>query len=297
VIPGEQAGEHGSSPRPFGIYEKALPPGSWTEILLAARTAGFDFVEMSVDESDWRLERLTWSPGERRDVARAIAKAGIPIYSICLSGHRRFGLGSADPDTRRVAMTMFDDAIGLAADLNVRVIQVAGYHAYYEAPDAQTFRRYVDGIRWGASLAARRGVMLGVENIDTPDTASAADVLKLIIEVSAVWFQAYPDVGNFAVHGLDIPSSVAAVIPHAIGLHLKDARPAEPRRVPFGQGCVPFAEVFAALAAARYPGPLTLEMWNDDPATAVTTAARALTWVKRAITRSAPALLEAGEAG
>ena len=38
---------------PLGIYEKRLPPGSagWNRLQLA-KALGFDFVEMSVDETD-----------------------------------------------------------------------------------------------------------------------------------------------------------------------------------------------------------------------------------------------------
>lgn len=47
---------------PLGIYEKALPAGEcWLERLQLAKTLGFDFVEMSVDETDDRLSRLDWS--------------------------------------------------------------------------------------------------------------------------------------------------------------------------------------------------------------------------------------------
>ena len=43
---------------PLGIYEKALPAGEcWLERLQLAKTLGFDFVEMSVDETDDRLSR------------------------------------------------------------------------------------------------------------------------------------------------------------------------------------------------------------------------------------------------
>ena len=44
---------------PLGIYEKALPAGEcWLERLQLAKALGFDFVEMSVDETDARLARL-----------------------------------------------------------------------------------------------------------------------------------------------------------------------------------------------------------------------------------------------
>lgn len=45
---------------PLGIYEKALAKDlSWPERLVLAKSCGFDFVEMSVDETDERL--LAWS--------------------------------------------------------------------------------------------------------------------------------------------------------------------------------------------------------------------------------------------
>ncbi|VFS39797.1 L-ribulose-5-phosphate 3-epimerase ulaE [Serratia liquefaciens] len=45
---------------PLGIYEKALPAGEcWLERLKLAKALGFDFVEMSLDETDARLARLT----------------------------------------------------------------------------------------------------------------------------------------------------------------------------------------------------------------------------------------------
>ena len=56
---------------PLGIYEKALPAGEcWLERLQLAKTLGFDFVEMSVDETDDRLSRLDW----RRDPRLALLK-------------------------------------------------------------------------------------------------------------------------------------------------------------------------------------------------------------------------------
>ena len=44
------------------IYEKALPNDfTWLEKMQAAKQAGFDYIEISIDESDERLARLDWS--------------------------------------------------------------------------------------------------------------------------------------------------------------------------------------------------------------------------------------------
>ena len=46
----------------LGLYEKATPTDlSWEERLSVAGESGFDYVEISVDESDARLSRLEWT--------------------------------------------------------------------------------------------------------------------------------------------------------------------------------------------------------------------------------------------
>src|SRR6516164_5167602 len=100
---------------PIGIYEKALPRfTSWEIGLSSAKAAGFDFVEMSVDESDERLARLDWSPAQRRDLRNAGEDIGVPILTMCLSGHRKYALGSASNETRSRALTILRKAIELA---------------------------------------------------------------------------------------------------------------------------------------------------------------------------------------
>ncbi len=87
---------------PVGLYEKALPASMcWEERLAAAGQAGYDFVEISIDESDERLGRLDWAASERAALRRSIANTGVQIMTMCLSGHRKYPLGSHDPDIRR----------------------------------------------------------------------------------------------------------------------------------------------------------------------------------------------------
>ncbi|VEA84077.1 L-xylulose 5-phosphate 3-epimerase [Escherichia coli] len=67
---------------PLGIYEKALPAGEcWLERLRLAKTLGFDFVEMSVDETDERLSRLDWSREQRLALVNAIVETGVRVPS------------------------------------------------------------------------------------------------------------------------------------------------------------------------------------------------------------------------
>lgn len=73
---------------------------SLAERLVLAKSCGFDFVEMSVDETDERLSRLDWSAAQRTSLVAAMIETGVGIPSMCLSAHRRFPLVAV---TRRYA--------------------------------------------------------------------------------------------------------------------------------------------------------------------------------------------------
>ncbi|SUH05621.1 L-ribulose-5-phosphate 3-epimerase UlaE [Salmonella enterica subsp. enterica] len=101
---------------PLGIYEKALPAGEcWLERLTLAKELGFDFVEMSVDETDERLSRLDWSREQRLALVSAVAETGVRVPSMCLSAHRRFPLGSEDDAVRTQGLEIMRKAIQFGA--------------------------------------------------------------------------------------------------------------------------------------------------------------------------------------
>ena len=159
----------GATGNPLGIYEKALPKGlSWMARFSLAQALGFDFVEMSVDETDERLARLDWSAAERTSLRAAIAETGVTVPSMCLSGHRRFPFGSRDPAIRARAREIMRKAIDLSVDIGLRTIQLAGYDVYYEPSDEGTRQRFIEGLRWAVDEAARSQVMLAVEIMDAP---------------------------------------------------------------------------------------------------------------------------------
>ena len=128
--------------RPLGIYEKALPNDfTWLEKMQAAKQAGFDYIEISVDESDERLARLDWSDEQIEEIRSYMKETGIIIPSMCLSGHRRFPFGSKNKEIRDKAFEIMEKGIILAQKLGVRVIQLATYDVYYEelsSPNGRT---------------------------------------------------------------------------------------------------------------------------------------------------------------
>ena len=115
----------------IGLYEKAMPGNlSWKEKMLAAKKAGYDFIEISIDETDEKLGRLDMSREERLELVSLMYETGVPIRTMCLSGHRKYPLGSHDEAVRGRSLEIMEKALDLAGDLGIRIIQLAGYDVY-----------------------------------------------------------------------------------------------------------------------------------------------------------------------
>ena len=271
----------------LGIYEKALPGHlSWAERLALAKACGYDFVEISIDETDARLARLDWSKAERLELVRACLDTGITVPSMCLSGHRRYPFGSHDPAIRDEARRIMEKAIQLAVDCGIRTIQLAGYDVYYEAQDDGTIERFTEGMQWATALAASNGVMLAVEIMDTAFMNSISRWKQWDELVASPWFTVYPDVGNLSAWGNDVPAELARGIDRIAAIHLKDTYPVTAtskgqfRDVPFGDGCVDFVKVFETLARLNYRGAFLIEMWTEKAAEPVAEIIHARRWME-----------------
>ncbi len=249
---------------PVGLYEKALPAEwSWDERLSQAAQAGYDFIDISIDESETRLARLDWPASARAALRRAIANSGVPVLTMCLSAHRKYPLGSHCPEIRAQGLEIFQKAIQFARDIDIRIIQVMGYDVYYEASDDETQANFVESLRRCVQWAGKAGVMLGLENVDNPYLESVEKGLRLVHQLNSPWLQLYPDMANLAAAGYHPPTELLLAKGHLVGVHFKDGRPGIIRGVPFEQGIVPFVETFEALAQIGFCGPLGVEMWAD----------------------------------
>lgn len=249
---------------PVGLYEKALPPElSWEERLAAAGQAGYDYVEISIDESDERLGRLDWTTVERAALRRAIANTGVGITTMCLSGHRKYPLGSHDPEVRRQGQEILYKAIEFGVDIGLRVVQVMAYDVFYETSDDETRTNFMEGLELGTRMAGQAGMMLGLENLDTPFVENASQGLAIIDEINSPWLKLYLDMGNLAAAGYFPPDELRLTKDKLLGIHVKDAAPKVIRGIPFGEGIVPFRETFRALADINFWGMLGVEMWGD----------------------------------
>ena len=188
---------------------------------------------------------------------------------MCLSGHRRFPLGSHDPQIRMRALELMEKAIHLAVDTGIRTIQLAGYDVYYEDGDANTRSWYMENMSKSLDMAAREQVMLAMEIMDHPFMNSITKFMEMKHVLDSPWFSVYPDVGNLSAWNNDVMAEITAGFNQIVALHLKDTRAVTREHqgtfkdVPFGTGCVDFPKLFSTLKELAYAGPFLIEMWTE----------------------------------
>lgn len=252
----------------LGLYEKAMPGNlSWQEKLQAAKDAGFDYVEMSIDETDAKLARLDMSEEQREEIRQAMRETGVPFRSICLSGHRKYPLGCPDMDKQKRSLSIMEKAVKLAADLGIRTIQLAGYDVYYEEGSEKTRADFAKNLQLATDMAAKEGIMLGFETMETPFMDNVKKAMEYVKLVDSPYLGVYPDSGNITNAALlyddDVTEDLKRGKGHIVAVHLKETVPGKYREIPFGTGHVDFEQVIKTsweLGVRRY----VAEFWYLD---------------------------------
>ena len=228
----------------LGLYEKSMPNTlTWVEKLNCAKNAGFDYVEMSVDESDAKLQRLYEDPSE---IVEAIKETGVPINSICLSGHRKYPLGASDLKVQEKSLEIMELAIDLAAKLGVRTIQLAGYDVYYEEGNLKTRADFEKNLKKCVEMAAKKGINLGFETMETPFMDTIEKSMHYVNIINSPYLGVYPDIGNLKnaslLYGVPVSEDIMSGKGHIFASHLKETVPGKYREIPFGTGHTEYVE-------------------------------------------------------
>lgn len=225
----------------LGLYEKAMPAGfGWDKMFAAAREGGFDRLELSVDETEWRQERLRLSAAEQREIGALSRIAGTEIRTLCLSAHRKYPFGSHDPEIRKKSMEIMEGAVRLCVNAGISIIQLAGYDVYYEEGDAETGKYFLENLSKAADYAAARGVILAFETMETPFMDTCEKAMKYVRAVGSPWLGVFPDIGNLknaaALYGHDVAEDMQRAAGHMFAIHLKETKPGVYRDMKFGSG-------------------------------------------------------------
>lgn len=254
----------------LGLYEKALPKNmDWSTKLKTAKQLGFDFIEISIDETDARLARLCWTKAEKRQLLQDMEELQMPIMSMCFSGHRRYPLGSRSLEVRGRALDLMGQAIKFASEMGIRVIQLAGYDVYYEEHGEDTRAYFIEGLKQSVAMAAKHQVMLAMEIMDTTFLNSIQKYMEYDNLIKSPWLTVYPDIGNLSAWGNNVSYELEVGYSRIVAVHVKetlnvtDSFPGKFRDTSFGTGDVDFVTIFTKLKSLGYSGPFLIEMWAD----------------------------------
>ena len=266
----------------LGLYEKAMP-GTMTigDKLECAKECGYDYVELSVDETDEKLARLDWTKEERLALVTEMYRVGLPLRSMCLSGHRKYPFGAKDPEVRKRGMEIMEKAIDLADDLGIRTIQLAGYDAYYEKDQWEGSRQaFLENLTKATEMAAAKGISMGFETMETPFMNTVWKSMFYVNHIDNPWLGVYPDCGNLTnaavADGSSVTDDLYSGRGHVIAMHLKATKPGLFRDMVFDDPTshVDFGADIArawSLGVRRYVTEmwyLGSEKWKDDIHTA-----------------------------
>ena len=266
----------------LGLYEKAMP-GTMTigDKLECAKECGYDYVELSVDETDEKLARLDWTKEERLALVTEMYRVGLPLRSMCLSGHRKYPFGAKDPEVRKRGMEIMEKAIDLADDLGIRTIQLAGYDAYYEKDQWEGSRQaFLENLTKATEMAAAKGISMGFETMETPFMNTVWKSMFYVNHIDNPWLGVYPDCGNLTnaavADGSSFTDDLYSGRGHVIAMHLKATKPGLFRDMVFDDPTshVDFEADIArawSLGVRRYVTEmwyLGSEKWKDDIHTA-----------------------------
>ena len=201
-------------------------------------------MEISIDETDEKLARLEWTKEERLELIKTMFEVGIPIRTMCLSGHRKYPIGSGDPDICKRGMEIMEKAIQLADDLGVRIIQLAGYDVYYDPSTPETAARFGENLKKCTLMAARAGVLMGFETMETEFMNTCQKSMDYVKAVNSTYLNVYPDCGNInnaaITYGTDVLEDLRSCKGHITSMHLKETEPGKFRDMMFGDGQVDF---------------------------------------------------------
>ncbi|MBR3366999.1 MAG: L-ribulose-5-phosphate 3-epimerase [Lachnospiraceae bacterium] len=269
----------------LGLYEKAIPVGfSFPKMFEITREGGFDRLEISIDETDWRRERLDWSAEQQRELAVLSRAAGTPIRTMCLSGHRKFPMGSHDPEIRAKSMEIMEKAIRFSVNAGIALIQLAGYDVYYEEGDEDTRKWFLENLTASAEYAARWGVAMGFETMETPFMDTVEKSMAYVTAVNNPWLGVYPDIGNLknaaVLYGHDVVEDLYKGAGHIFAVHLKETKPGVYRDMDFGTDghteYVPCIEAALKMGVRTFTG----EFWHQKGQDYEKTIAAASTFLR-----------------
>ena len=249
----------------IGLYEKAMPDTlSWKEKFLAAKEAGYDFVEISIDASEAKIQRIYMTKEERLELVKLMYETGMPLHTMNMSSLTKYSLGNDKQEYVARGMEILERAIELAGDLGVRIVMIPGYDVFYEPSDYDTKKRYMENLKKAVRWAEKAGVVLAFETMENEFMNTVEKAMKYVTLVDSPYLKIYPDSGNLTNAAVNYKNDVLEDLElgrgHVVALHMKETLPGKFREIPYRTGHVNF-EGFAEKAWDMGVRKFVTEFW------------------------------------
>ena len=250
----------------IGLYEKAMRNTlTWKEKLQCAKEFGYDYLEISIDATEEKINRIYMDTEEKREIMEAIFDTGIPIGSMSVSALTKYALGDPDQAVRDRGMEIAEKSIQLSSALGVRTVMIPGYDIYYGESTIETKRYFLENIRKIAEIAEREGILVGFETMENNFMNTTGKAVQYVNMVDSAYLKIYPDAGNITNAAVanrhDVCEDLSLGKGKLIALHLKETKPDVYREVPFLTGHVEFERIINTawkLGVRRY----VTELWD-----------------------------------
>lgn len=250
----------------IGLYEKAMRNTlTWKEKLQCAKECGYDYLEISIDATEEKINRIYMDTEEKREIMEAIFDTGIPIGSMSVSALTKYALGDPDQSVRDRGMEIAEKSIQLSSALGVRTVMIPGYDIYYGESTIETKRYFLENIRKIAEIAEREGILVGFETMENNFMNTTGKAVQYVNMVDSAYLKIYPDAGNITNAAVanrhDVCEDLSLGKGKLIALHLKETKPDVYREVPFLTGHVEFERIINTawkLGVRRY----VTELWD-----------------------------------
>lgn len=250
----------------IGLYEKAIRNTlTWKEKLQCAKECGYDYLEISIDATEEKINRIYMDTEEKKEIMEAIFDTGIPIGSMSVSALTKYALGDPNQAVRGRGMEIAEKSIQLASVLGVRTVMIPGYDIYYGESTIETKRYFLENIRKIAEIAEREGILVGFETMENNFMNTTGKAVQYVNMVDSAYLKIYPDAGNITNAAVanrhDVCEDLSLGKGKLIALHLKETKPDVYREVPFLTGHVEFERIINTawkLGVRRY----VTELWD-----------------------------------
>lgn len=250
-----------------GISIWSFPAGTLSESFALAKDAGFEGVEVALDEQG----ELSLASTEK-DIAairRQADEAGIALYSVACGLYWDYWLNDEDVQKRRKAKDIVKKQLECAAGLGCESILVIPgcVNADFADPNKVcdyevAYDRSLEALSELKATAEQYRVEIGLENVWNKFLLSPMELRDFIDKIGSDYVGSYLDIGNVLANGY--PEQWVRILNKRIKkVHFKDYRKAAGGLHGFVDllaGDVNYPAVMQALADVGYDGWVSAEM-------------------------------------